>query len=175
MALFAVDVFTKEVQVVPMKGKDRFEWKDTIEKLIGKMGRPKIIMTDPDSSITSNEMDEWLIRNTEIKHIMTRRHAAFAERALRDFKQIMYKKVKAEVKPWTEYLDEVLERMNTKKQSNEEDDDKIYPHKATGFPRNEAAKPENWFEVHNNMEIQAMHNRQYPDAKVGDKVKDTVC
>ena len=58
-----------------------------------------------------------------IKHIMTRRHAAFAERALRDFKQIMYKMVKAEVKPWTEYLDEVLDRMNTKKQSKDADDD----------------------------------------------------
>ena len=61
--------------------------------------------------------------------------------------------------------------MNIKKQSNEEDDDNIYPHKATGFPPNEAAKPENWFEVHDNMEIQAKHNRQYPHVKVGDKVK----
>ena len=169
--LVCVDVFTKEVQVVPMKYKDRFEWMSAIEKLLGKMGRPKIIMTDPDSSITSNEMDEWFRRNTDIKHFITRRHAAFAERALRDFKQIMYKKVKAEVKRWTEYIPEVLERMNTKKQSNDEDDEEIYPHKATGFPPNEAAKPENWFEVHNNMEMQAKHNRQYPDVKVGDKVK----
>ena len=58
-----------------------------------------------------------------------------------------------------------------KKQSNEADDDKIYPHKATEFPPNEAAKPENWFEVHNNLEIHAKHNRKYPDLKVGDKVK----
>ena len=102
---------------------------------------------------------------------MSRRHAAFAERALRDFKQIMAKKVKVEVKPWTQYLDEVLDRMNNKKQSNDADDDKIYPHKATGSPPNEAAKPENWFEVHTNMEIQAKHNRKYPAVKVGDKVK----
>ena len=142
-----------------------------IEKCLVKMGRPKIIMTDPDSAITSTEMDEWFIRNNDIKHIMTRRHAAFAERALRDFKQIMYKKVKVEVKPWTQYLDEVLDRMNNKKQSNDADDDKIYPHKATGFAPKEAAKPENWFEAHTNMEIQAKHNRKYPDVKVGDKVK----
>ena len=50
-----------------MKGKERFEWKDTIDKLISKMGRPKNIMTDPDSSITSNDMDEWIRRNTDIK------------------------------------------------------------------------------------------------------------
>ncbi len=75
------------------------------------------------------------------------------------------------MKPWIEYLDEVLERMNTKKQSKDADDDKIYPHRATGYPPNEAAKPENWFEVHNNMEVQAKHRRQYPDVMAGDKVK----
>ena len=128
-------------------------------------------MTDPDASITSVEIDEWFKRNKPIHHIMTRRHAAFAERALRDFKQIMYKMVKAEVKPWTEYLDEVLDRMNTKKQSKDEDDDKIYEHWATGFAPEEAAKPENWFEVRNSMEIQAKHRRKYPELKVGDKVK----
>ena len=169
--LMCVDVFTKEVHVVPMNEKNRFEWMAAIEKCLVKMGRPKIIMTDPDSAITSTEMDEWFIRNNDVKHIMTRRHAAFAERALRDFKQIMYKKVKVEVKPWTQYLDEVLDRMNNKKQSNDADDDKIYPHKATGFAPKEAAKPENWFEAHTNMEIQAKHNRKYPDVKVGDKVK----
>ena len=56
-------------------------------------------MTDPDASINSIEIDEWFRRNSGIKHIMTRRHAAFAERALRYFKQIMYNMVKAEVKP----------------------------------------------------------------------------
>ena len=169
--LMCVDVFTKEVHVVPMKKKNRFEWMDAIEKCLVKMGRPKIIMTDPDSSVTSVEMDEWFKRNKDIRHVLTRRHAAFAERALRDFKLIMTKMVKKEVKRWTEYLDEVLDRMNSKKQSNEEEDDKIYPHKATEFPPNEAAKPENWFEVHNNLEIHAKHNRKYPDLKVGDKVK----
>ncbi len=34
-----------------------------------------------------------------------------------------------------------------------------------------AAKPENWFEVHNNSENQAKHTRKYHDLKVGDKVK----
>ncbi len=75
------------------------------------------------------------------------------------------------MKPWTEYLDEVLERMNIKKQSKDEGCDESYPLTAAGFPPNEAAKPGNWSEVHNNMEIQAKHKRQYLDVKVGDKVK----
>ncbi len=70
----------------------------------------------------------------------------------------------------TEYFDEVLERTNTKKQSKDEDDEK-HPLKATGLPPIEAAKPENWFEVHENKEIQAKHQRQYHDVKVGDKFK----
>ena len=167
--LIAVDVFTKQVFVVPMRNKLATSWKDAMDKIVDKMGRPQFIMTDPDSSITSIEMDEWFRRNKDIKHIMTRRHAAFAERALRDFKLIMTKKIKTEVKPWPEYLNETLHRMNTKMQSA--DDDEIHEHKATGFTPEDAAKPENWFEVHNSMEIQAKHRRKYPPLKVGDKVK----
>ncbi len=75
-------------------------------------------MTDPDASITSIEIDERFRRNKDMRRIMTRRHTAFAERALRDFKQIMCKKVKTEVKSWIVYLDEVLERMNNTKHGN---------------------------------------------------------
>ena len=50
-------------------------------------------------------------------------------------------------------------------------DDKVFPHKATGFTASEAAKPENWFEVHTNLEIQARHRRKYPEIQVGDEVK----
>ncbi len=42
-------------------------------------------MTDPDSSMTGVAIDEWVIRNKDIKHVLTRHHAAFAERALRMF------------------------------------------------------------------------------------------
>ncbi len=169
--LVCIDVFTKEVQVVPMTDKTAGSWREALDKLITKMGRPQNIMTDPDASITSVEIDEWFRRHKDIRHIMTRRHAAFAERALREFKQIMYRKIRAEVRPWPQYLEEVLTRMNTGKQSNDAEDDKVYPHRATGMPPEEAAKPENWFEVHNNLEIQAKHKRKYPELHVGDKVK----
>ena len=92
--LVCVDVFTKQVQVVPLWDKSAVSWRDALDKLN--------IMTDPDASITSVEIDEWFRRNEDVKHIMTRRHAAFAERALKEFKQIMYKKVRLEVRPWTD-------------------------------------------------------------------------
>ena len=44
-------------------------------------------MTDPDSSITYNEMEEWFRNNTEVQHVMTRRHAVFAEKAIRFFQE----------------------------------------------------------------------------------------
>ena len=50
-------------------------------------------------------------------------------------------------------------------------DDKTYPRNSTGFTPEDAAKPENWFEAHTNMEIQANHNRKYDEIHVGDKVK----
>ena len=92
------------------------------------------------------------------------------------FKVEMYKLVKEEVKPWPEYLKQVLHRMNEGHQPIDPDnrvhgDDKVFPHKATGFTATEAAKPENWFDVHTNMEIQARHRRKYPEIHVGDEVK----
>ena len=81
--LVCVDVFTKQVQIVPLYDKTDVSWKDGLGKLIDKMGRPQNIMSDPDSSIISGELGERFLRNRGVRHIMTRCHAAFAERALR--------------------------------------------------------------------------------------------
>ena len=174
--IMCVDVFTKQAHVVPVPTKHAELWEKAIDEIIGKMRRPKIIMTDPDSSMKGVVMDEWFKRNRDIKQVLTRHHAAFAERALRMFKVEMYKLVKEDVKPWTVYLTQVLHRMNEGRQPIDYDnrvhgDDKVFPHKATGFTATEAAKPENWLEVHTNMEIQARHRRKYPEIQVGDEVK----
>ena len=76
------------------------------------------------------------------------------------FKQLMYKKVKKGVRPWTEYIPDVLERMNNGRlpidpNDRFEGDDKTYARNTTGFTPDEAAKPENWFKAHANLEIQA--------------------
>ena len=107
---------------------------------------------------------------------MTRHHASFAERMLRMFKHHMYALIKKDVKPWTEYVPAVLETMNAGHLPIDHDnrvrgDDKTYPRNSTGFTPEEAAKPENWFEAHTNVDIQAKHNRKYDDIHVGDKVK----
>ena len=100
--LIGIDAFTKQVHVVPMENKTAVDWKRGVNDLLRVLGKPKIIMTDPDSSTTSNEMDVWFRDNKDVQHAMTRRHAIFAEKAIRCFKKKMKQKVSKEVKPWTE-------------------------------------------------------------------------
>ena len=73
----------KKIHVVPMETKTAVDWKTGVKDVAHALGVPKIIMTDPDSSITSNEMDEWLGNNKDVHRVMTRRHAVFAEKAIR--------------------------------------------------------------------------------------------
>ena len=171
--LIGIDIFTKQVHVVPMEEKTAVDWKRGVNEIVKVLGKPKIIMTDPDSSITSNEMEEWFRNNKEVQHVMTRRHAVFAEKAIRFFKKKMNQKVSKEVKPWTEYITSVLQRINTGKETVAagKREAKERPNRTTEFTPEEAAKPENWFEVHNNMEIKARHNRKYPEINIGDTVK----
>ena len=171
--LIGIDIFTKQVHVVPMEEKTAVDWKSGVNEIVKILGKPKIIMTDPDSSITSNEMEEWFRNNKEVQHVMTRRHAVFAEKAIRFFKKKMNQKVSKEVKPWTEYLTSVLQRINTGKETVAagKREAKERPNRTTEFTPEDAAKPENWFEVHNNMEIKARHNRKYPEINIGDTVK----
>ena len=159
--------------MVPIEEKTAVDWKSGVNEIVKVLGKPKIIMTDPDSSITSNEMEEWFRNNKEVQHVMTRRHAVFAEKAIRFFKKKMNQKVSKEVKPWTEYLTSVLQRINTGKETVAagKREAKERPNRTTEFTPEEAAKPENWFEVHNNMEIKARHNRKYPEINIGDTVK----
>ena len=138
-----------------MEDKTAVAWKNGVNDTVQALGKPKIIMTDPDSPITSNEMDEWFRNNKDVQHVMTRRRAVSAERAIRFFNKKMNHKVSNEVKPWTEYVNRVLTRTNTgkevvaegKKQGQEQ------PNRTTEFTPEEAAKLENWFEVHNNMAL----------------------
>ena len=85
----------------------------------------------------------------------------------------MNQKVSKEVKPWTEYIASVLSRINTRKETVAvgRKQGKEHPNRTTEFTPEEASKPENWFEVHNNMELEAKRNMKYPEINIGDKVK----
>jgi hypothetical protein len=47
-----VDVFTMQTQIAPLMDKKATSWKGALDKIIDKVGRPKITMIDADASIT---------------------------------------------------------------------------------------------------------------------------
>ena len=53
--------------------------------------QPKIFYTDKETSICSHEMAEYFDEKG-IKHYQTRNHAAFAERFIRPYKAMVYKR-----------------------------------------------------------------------------------
>ena len=98
-----------------------------------------------------------------IKHIITRSHAWFAERAIRTFKEMLYKRIEnsKEKKPqWKDFIFEILLTYNNK-----------LKHSSTNHTPNEARNNKNELNVKINMLMHSKHNRKYPMLKIGDKVK----
>ncbi len=73
--IIGVDVVTNQVHVVPVPTKHAEQWEEAIDEIVSKMWRPKIIMTDPVSSMTGVVIDEWFKRNDDINRVLARHHA----------------------------------------------------------------------------------------------------
>ena len=58
--LLAVDSFTKYTHVVPIDRKLQSSWKAALEEIFEKMGTPKQIYSDPDSSLLGNKLKGFL-------------------------------------------------------------------------------------------------------------------
>ena len=85
--IIAVNTFTKEVCVESMKLKvGSADWMPAMNKILAKLGKPKVIYTDPDSSGLSNALKKWF-EDKGIENVITRQHAAVAERAIRTIKE----------------------------------------------------------------------------------------
>jgi len=98
-----------------------------------------------------------------VRLITTRNHAGVAERAIRTFKNMLYKRIEAsdaENPQWTDFIAQILVTYNYKD-----------VHSATKMTPQDAAKPQNRIDAKINMELKAKHNRKYPELSVGDKVR----
>jgi hypothetical protein len=157
--LLAIDSFSKYVHVVPIESKLVGNWKKALNEVFDLMGTPKVIYSDPDASILSNDMMKFL-KDKNIDLITTLEHAAIAERAIRTIKAELDKRMKREVKYWIHYLPEVLNKYNNK-----------MDHSGTGMTPYDAMKEKNDFEVRTNLEINRISTRKYPEVHVGDKVR----
>ena len=131
-----------------------------------KMGdRPKMFCSDEEGSLYSKTVIEYL-EAEKIKIHRTRGHPAFAERFIRTYKDMLFKRVEADEKKgkeniqWIDYNLEILLTYNNKMVSS-----------ATKMTPLEARKKKHEFEVKLNISVQAKRSRTYPEIEVGDSVK----
>ena len=134
-----IDDFDKFMHVVPMNSKQEGDVASGMIDCLNKMSKkPDIIYTDDEGALNKEAIQECLM-DEKIEHHRTKAHPNFSERAIRTFKDLLYRRVEAEEKKkkqniqWTDYTFEILLTYNN--------------HSATGFTPKEARKPSNQFKV----------------------------
>ena len=58
-AVIAIDSFTKKMHVEPMTLNQGKDWREALDKIVAKLGKPKVMYSDPDSSLGGNEIKGW--------------------------------------------------------------------------------------------------------------------
>ena len=166
VGMLMIDVFDKFMWVVPIKGKKEEDLASGMIECLNKMGKkPEIIYTDDEGAMNKEAIQKCL-KDGNIEHHRTRAHPNFSERAIRTFKDLLYRRVEADEKKgkqniqWPDYILEILLTYNNQMK-----------HSATGFTPKEARKPSNQFKVKLNLTMKGKKNRAYPDLDVGDEVK----
>ena len=163
IGLIMIDIFTKYMTVVPLKTKQDGDVLDGLSKAFENMKTfPKMLYTDDEGALNSNRIQKYF-KDNNIKHIVTRGHAAVAERAIRTFKAMLYKRVehaKDDSVQWTDFIFEILLTYNNK-----------LVHSTTGYTPSAARSKDNQKDVWINTYLKSKHNRVYPTLEVGDKVK----
>ena len=93
-----IDVLSRFMVVVPIKGKDEANVASGMIEGFNKMGgKPKILYTDDEGAFQKEAIKKYLDEEG-IQHHKTRAHANFSERAVRTFKDMLYKRVEADEK-----------------------------------------------------------------------------
>ena len=133
------------------------------------------------------------IKEQGIKQYITRNHAQFAERFVRTYKGMLYKRIDSAKRDEVQGVEDPKERPKPEpkpegEEEEEEDEDpdpqwhtfnhqilltynNFQVHSATKMTPKQAAKNSSQIDVKNNLELKATHNRRYPPLAVGDKVK----
>lgn len=163
IGLLIIDIFTKYITVVPMKNKLADDVLACIKTGFRQMGKlPEMLYTDDEGSFHSKQAEQYYKEN-QIKHLITRGHAPFAERAIRTVKDIIYRRMdKNPEAQWhsPEILSNALVTYNFKMKNS-----------ATNMTPNDAKNPDNIFTVKSNLEAHRVKKRKYPDIANGDEVR----
>ena len=163
--LVCIDVLSKYA-VVPIKTKNGEDVLEATKEALGKMGKqPKMIYTDDERAIAGEDFKDY-VEGEGITLHRTRGHPAFAERFIRTYKDMVFKRVEADEKKgkaniqWVDYNLEIMLTYNDKMK-----------HSATGMTPNQARKEKNEFRAMINVASKAKKEKIYPELFVGDKVK----
>ena len=93
-----VHVVDKFMYVVPIKSKQEGDVASGMIECLNKMGKkPEIIYTDDEGALNKEAIQKYL-KDENIEHHRTRAHPNFSERAIRTFKDMLYKRVEADEK-----------------------------------------------------------------------------
>ena len=161
--LLAVDPFTKYIHVVPLNRKLATGWVKALQAIFEKMGKPKVVYTDPDASMDSKVMRTFLAKE-EVDWIRTTEHANNAERAIRTIKHGLDERLsnlgEDQWGYWWNYLPDVLKKYNEVEKSS-----------VTRISAKDANKPENEADVRTQLVIHKKHDRKYPELGIGDRVR----
>ena len=164
--LVCIDVLSKYAVVVPIKTKNGEDVLEATKEALRKMGKKsKIIYTDDERAIAGEDFKNY-VEGEGIELYRTRGHPAFAERFIKTYKHMLFKRVEADEKrnkpniQWVDYNLEIMLTYNNKMK-----------HSATGMTPNEARKDKNEFRAMINVASKAKKEKIYPELNVGDKVK----
>ena len=166
IGMLIVDIFTQFVSIIPMKANNAPAILEAMQEAIIKIGgKPQTLFTDDEGGLNTPLIQNYL-KDHGIRHIVTRSHAAVAERTIRTVKAMIDKRIESakkkdsQDKRWVDVLYPVLITYNQKNK-----------HSATKMTPKEAMKPYNQLQAKANLELKRKHTRIYPDVNVGDYVK----
>ena len=164
--LVCIDVLSKYAVVVPIKTKNGEDVLEATKEALRKMGKkPKMIYTDDERAMAGEDFKDY-VEGEGIELYRTRNHPAFAERFIRTYKDMLFKRVEADEKKgkaniqWTDYNLEIMLTYNDKMK-----------HSAINMTPSEARKDKNEFRAMINVASKAKKEKIYPELFVGDKVK----
>ncbi len=158
-----IDIFTRYLAVVAIKSRSEGDVASALIECLNKMGhKPEILYTDDETALSSSSIQKYLKENN-ISHIIPGSHAWFAERAIKTFNEMLYKRVensKDKNPQWNDFIFEIVLTYNNK-----------LKHSTTKFTPNEARTKGNELNVKLNMLLNQKHSRNYPLLQEGSKVK----
>ena len=101
VGVLMIDVFDKFMHVVPKKSKQEGDVASGMTECLNKMGKkPEISYTDEKGAL-NKEAIQTSLNDENIEHHRTRVHPNFSEKAIRTFKDMLYKRVEADGKKGT--------------------------------------------------------------------------